>query len=686
MTKLLSIMCAATLLLTAGHESVSQDEVFQAKDIFDLEYASDPQVSPDGNSIIFVRRSNDIMADRTRSNLWVARTDGSDLRPLLSGKKNYSMPRWSPDGSKIAYKSNVEGSSQLYVRWMKSGDTALITNILKSASNISWSPDGKTIAFTMSVADNQIPLAVKMPPKPKGAKWSPKVKYISKARYQADGRGILEPAYTHIFVVPSHGGTARQLSSGNYHHRGKMSWTKDSTEILFSANRSDNWEYESRESDIYAINLKGEIRQITNEEGVESNPTPSPNGKYIAYIKSDNKKLAYRPSVLTIMKQDGSGVVSLTTELDRSVSNINWNKKNTGIYYQYNDHGITHIGHSSLKGKQTIIAKGLGGTTLGRPYTSGSYHTADGTIAYTAGRHDRPSDLHTLRRGKPFQLTTLNEDILGHKKLGALKDISYKSSIDGEKIQGWYLLPPNFDPKKKYPLILEIHGGPHAAYGPHFTAELQRFAAEGYVVLYDNHRGSTSYGERFALLLQNKYSSKYDFADHMSGVDAMISKGFIDPERLYIAGGSAGGIASAYAIGLTDRFKAAAVSKPVINWVSKVLTADSYLYQIPNQFPGMPWDHMEHYWQRSPLSLVGNVVTPTLLITGEADRRTPISETEQYYQALKLRKVDTLMVRVPGSPHGIAGRPSRMVAKIENILAWFKKYDDAELDRNKSSD
>ena len=194
------------------------------------------------------------------------------------------------------------------------------------------------------------------------------------------------------------------------------------------------------------------------------------------------------------------------------------------------------------------------------------------------------------------------------------------------------------------------------------------------MVFYDNHRGSTSDGEEFALRLHNKYASEEDFADHMSGLDALIERGIADPDQLYITGGSAGGIASAYAIGLTDRFRAAAVAKPVINWVSKVLTGDSYIYQIPNQFPGMPWEELAHYWQRSPLSLVGNVTTPTLLITGEEDQRTPISETEQFYQALKLRRVDTVMIRVPGSPHGIAGRPSRLIAKVDNILAWFERY------------
>lgn len=676
--KFICTVLAGALLLAPSQVSASDNTKFEAIDIFNLEYADDPQVSPDGKSVVFVRKSNDIMSDRTNSNIWIASADGKSQRPLLSGQKSFSQPRWSPDGSRIAYISNLEGSPQLYVRWMDSGETALLTNIQKSASNISWSPDGKTIAFTMSVAEKITPLKVEMPAMPKGAKWSPKVTYVSKARYQADGRGILEPAYTHIFIVPSIGGTARQLSSGNYHHRGALSWTKDSKEILFSANRSDNWEYESRETNIYGLTMQGEIRQITKEPGSESNPTLSPDGRYITYVRSDNQKLAYRIRSLIVMKADGSDAHSLTPDLDRSVRNVIWNAKSSGLYYQYNDRGVTNIGFSDLKGKQQIIAKGLGSATLGRPYSSGTYHMAAGTIAYIAGRHDRPADLHTVYKNKARQITALNEDVLGHKTLGALEEIIYTSSIDGEEMQGWFILPPNFDATKKYPLILEIHGGPHLSYGPHFSAEMQRFAAEGYVVFYDNHRGSTSYGERFALLLQGKYSSEFDFADHMSGVDAMIAKGFIDPDKLYITGGSAGGIASAYAIGLTDRFKAAAVAKPVINWLSKVLTADSGLGQIPNQFPGMPWDNVEHYWKRSPLSLVGNVVTPTMLITGEDDKRTPISETEQFYQALKLRKIETLMVRVPGSPHGIAGRPSRMIAKVENILAWFKKYGGSE--------
>ena len=668
----------ATALASNERESLTTDSerYFKSEDIFNLEYVSEVQVSPNGKYVAYVRRSNDIMSDSSRANVWLASVDGKSHRPLLSSKKSYYSIRWSPDGSRLAYLSNEEGKPQLYVRWMDTGQTALVTNVTSNPSNITWSPDGKHIAFTMSVDAKEKPLDVKMPKKPDGAKWSPSFQYITKARYQADGRGILEPAYTHIFIVPADGGTARQLTSGNYHHNGRLSFSPDSDKIYFSANRSDNWEYEPVEGDIFSVDMVGNIAQLTNDKGLESSPVVSPDGKHIAYARRDDEKVMYKNSYLYVMKSDGTDAQNLTKDIDNSVSNFHW-KDNKHVYFQQSVRGLAQVDVVSLSGSVKAVAKGLGGTTIGRPYVFGTYHAVDDVVAYTKGRTDRPADLYVTTRNER-QLTALNEDVLGHKQLGEVKEIVYPSSIDGEEIQGWYILPPNYDSSKTYPLILEIHGGPNLAYGPVFTAELQRMAAEGYVVFYDNHRGSTGYGERFALLLQGKYSSEYDFSDHMSGVDALIEKGIADPERLFITGGSAGGIASAYAIGLTNRFKAAVVAKPVINWLSKVLTADSGLYQIPFQFPGKPWDNVEHYWKRSPLSLVGNVTTPTMLITGVEDKRTPMSETEQFYQALKIQKVDSVLVKVPGSPHGIASKPSRMIGKVENILAWFKKYDSVQ--------
>ena len=381
------------------------------------------------------------------------------------------------------------------------------------------------------------------------------------------------------------------------------------------------------------------------------------------------------------MDINGKNIRLLTEDLDGDANNVIWANDSRSLYFSYDERGIRKIGQVSVKGKRNEVIKGLGGTTVGRPYLSGGFHTSNNTIAFTHGLPDRPANIAVVNEGQVKVLTALNEDLLEHKKLGLVNEIVYSSSFDGQEIQGWYITPPDFDPSKKYPLILEIHGGPHLAYGPYFSAEMQIMAAAGYVVFYDNYRGSLSYGEDFALLLQYKYSSSEDFADHMSGIDAMIDLGFVDAENLFIAGGSAGGIATAYAVGLTDRFNAAVAAKPVINWLSKPLTADSMVGQIYHQFPGPPWEHLEHYWKRSPLSLMGNVTTPTMLLTGEDDRRTPISETEQFYQALRLRGVDSAMVRLPDTSHGIAGRPSRLISKVDHILAWFERYR-TDKDRN----
>ena len=452
--------------------------------------------------------------------------------------------------------------------------------------------------------------------------------------------------------------------------------TNNSEAIVFSANRIKDWEYKSLEGNLYQVTLAdSKLTQLTDEPGKEFNPVFSEDGKKLAFLSRSNALNPYRNSKLNVMDWKTKKVTPVATDFDRSVSAPQWLSSST-LAISFDDFGKRKLATITTKGKIKTLTDTLSGTTLGRPYISGNFSASyDGVIAFTHGTSSRPANVAMVNtRKKLVQLTQLNEDLLAHKTLGKVHEINYKSSFDQEPIQGWYITPPNFDPKKKYPLILEIHGGPHLAYGPHFSAELQRFAAQGYVVFYDNHRGSSSYGERFAMLLKYKYSSKEDFADHNSGVDAMIDLGFVDKENLFIAGGSAGGIATAYAIGLTDRFSAAVVVKPVINWLSKVLTADSGLGQIPTQFPGMPWEHVEHYWKRSPMSLVGNVTTPTMLMTGEKDLRTPMAQTEQFYQALKLRKIDTVLVKVPGAPHGIAGKPSRMITKIEHSLAWFEKY------------
>lgn len=649
-------------------------KIFQAEDVFELEFANDPQISPDGSRVVYERRSNDIMTDQTRSNLWVIDADGERHRPLVSGTSSASSPRWSPDGDRLAYTEETTSGTGIFVRWMDSGQRAMVANLQKSPASLTWSPDGRWLALVMSVT-GEPPVLAKPRTKPEGADWSEPVKVIESAQYKWDGRGFLEVANTHIFVLPADGGTPRQLTQGDYNHDGPLSWSADSGSIVFAANRNPGWELQSGEFDIFSVDVEGgALTQLTDREGGESSPAVSPNGRYIAYVDDSNRKVSYQNQVLHVMAIDGSDDRALTADLDSSVSNLQWSGDRR-IYFQYDERAVRKVARVGLNGAMSDIAIGLGSTSLGRPYLSGSYTvSANGTVVLTEGSAHRPADIAVAEGQTNRRLTSLNDDLLNNRVLGDVTEIVYSSSVDGAEIQGWYMTPPGFEAGEQYPLILEIHGGPHLAYGAYFSAEMQLMAAAGYIVFYDNHRGSTSYGEEFAMLLHYKYSSRDDFADHMSGIDAVVKTGIVDAENLFITGGSAGGIASAYAIGLTDRFNAAAVAKPVVNWISKTLTADSYIGQIAHQFPGMPWEEFDHYWQRSPLSLVGNMNTPTMLITGEDDQRTPISETEQLYQALKLKGVDVVMVRVPGSPHGIAGRPSRLVAKVDNILAWFERY------------
>lgn len=664
---------ALAMSFSFGASADDDLRLFTAEDVFELEWATEPQISPDGRQALYVRRFNDVMTDRIRSHVWLVNLDGTGHEPLLADDETYSSPRWSPDGTRIAYMQSTSGRTGLYVHYLSSGREALLGTFEERPGGLTWSPDGNMLAFSMALKGESEKL-VKKPKKPKGAKWAEPPKVIDRARYRTNASGFQDLAYDHIFTIPADGGTHRQLTTGDFNHNGPLSFTPDGQEILFSANRHEDWELQVREADIFSVNVQsGDLTQLTSLPGTETSPIASPDGRRIAYLGTGNEREPFLPTNVFVMDRNGDNARNLTDSLDRRAGNPQW-LSNSEIAFTYQHRGENMIGAVRLNGNRRLAVEGIGGTTIGRPYVSGTYDAERGAIVYTKGDAHRPADLYSYRNGRTRRLTSLNEDLLAHRDLGELRSFTYESSLDGLEIQGWMITPPGYEEGKTYPLIIEIHGGPHLAYGPHFSAELQRMAAAGYVVIYDNHRGSIGYGSEFANLLKYKYSSPDDFADHMSAVDWAIDNGFADENNLFIAGGSAGGIATAYAIGLTNRFNAAVAAKPVINWVSKVLTADSYIGQIATQFPGPPWEHLEHYWERSPLSLVGNVETPTMLITGEVDYRTPISETEQFYQALQLRRVPSVMVRIPGSNHGIAGRPSRLNAKTDYTIAWFEKY------------
>jgi dipeptidyl aminopeptidase/acylaminoacyl peptidase len=647
---------------------------FEPMDVFGLEYASDPRISPDGDRVVYQRNFMDVMSDMRRSNLWIVHADGSNHRPLTSGNYSDSSPRWSPDGERLLYVSNREGTAQLYLCWMDTGQTARLTQLGENPSGLAWSPDGKLIAFSMLVQEKREPFAA-MPSKPEGAEWAPPVKVIDRLIYRADGQGYLKQGHRQLFVLSSDGGTPRQLTRGPYHHGGNLVFTPDGSSILFSANRNEDWEYDTRNSEIYDVSVQdGTVRALTDRNGPDEYPAISPDGRRIAYLGFDDTYQFYQVKRLFVMNRDGSNSRLVSSALDRDVQAPVWSDDGRGIFFQYDDEGQTKIAHMTLDGEVQDLVGSVGGMSLGRPYSDGQYSVASNSwYAFTLSRPDAPSDVAIGRRGTEAKsLTALNVDLLGHKELAAVEEIWYESSHDERRIQGWIAKPFGFDPSKKYPLLLEIHGGPVTNYGPHFSAEVQLYAAAGYVVLYTNPRGSNSYGQEFGNLIHRNYPGE-DYDDLMSGVDAVIARGYIDDRNLFVTGGSGGGVLTSWVVGRTDRFRAAVSAKPVINWYSWVLTTD-----IPSVykswFPGLPWEHEDHYMRRSPISLVGNVTTPTMVLTGEQDYRTPMSDSEQYYQALKLRKIDTALVRIPGASHGITDRPSHLIAKVANIVAWFDKY------------
>lgn len=670
-----ALLAAVSLAGPAGAApATGPTRTFTGADLFGLEWASDPQISPDGRTIAYVRRSNDVMTDRARSTIWLVDVASGQQRPLLAGSGSYSSPRWSPDGTRLAYVASDGASPQLYVRWMASGESARVTGLPDSPGALAWSPDGRRIAYSMFVPDDGATLG-KAPAKPDGAKWADPLQVITAVTYRADGAGYLKPGYDQIFWVTADGGAPTQLTFGATNAGGLVSWTPDSRSVLFSANLSKNWEREPANSEIYRLGIDGGAPvALTNRVGPDGSPVVSPDGRHIAYVGFDDRRVGYQNMQLSVMNLDGSDKRVLTSALDRSVASPIWSADSRAVFVQVEDRGTNKVERVGLDGSVREIATGLTGSELDRPYAGGDFSVArNGAVAVTVGDPLHPSDVGLVSGSGVRHLTRLNEN-LAAKAMAQVQKLPVTSNVDQRPIDAWMVTPPGFDPARKYPLILEIHGGPFSAYGPSFSTDDQLYAAAGYIVLYSNPRGSTSYGEAFANLIDKAYPG-HDYDDLMSAVDAAIATGHVDPNNLFVTGGSGGGVLTAWIVGKTDRFRAAATQKPVIDWASFALTSDGAAYYSPYWFAKKPWEDPMGYWQRSPLSLVGNVKTPTLVVVGSEDYRTPDSEAEQYYTALQLRGVPTAFVKVPGASHGgIAARPSQAAAKTSAILAWFDRY------------
>jgi dipeptidyl aminopeptidase/acylaminoacyl peptidase len=669
-------LLASTWLVAPAAAKVADapNPIFSGSDLFDLSVASDPQISPDGRTVAYVRRSADIMTDRARSSIWLINVATGEQRPLAAGTGDHFNPRWSPDGRRLAYVSSAEGGApQLFVRWLDTGQTVRVTGLPDSPQNLAWSPDGRRIAYLMNVPDDG-PQLGSAPPKPEGANWAKPLQVIDKVTYRADGAGYLKPGFDKIFMVDADGGAPRQLSFGAYFD-GPPEWTPDGRAIVFSANRNADWEVAGRESEIYRLDIgTGSLTPLTSRKGPDAGPEVSPDGRSIAFIGYDDTPKAFEQSHIYVMPVNGGPARRVAPGLDRDIQQIEWGPDGRSVIVGYEENGSSNVARVGLDGSVRVLTRAAAAAGYDRPYAGGGFSVArNGSVAFTVSPVDRPADVAISSGGATRQLTRLNELNLGGKRLATLRTLDVRAP-DGGNVPSWLLLPPTYQPGQRVPVILEIHGGPYASYGAHFSTDYQLYAAAGYAVLYTNPRGSTGYGQAFADGIDKTYPDS-DFADLMAAVDAAVASGVADPNNLFVTGGSGGGILTAWLVGKTDRFKAAAAQKPVINWTSMALTADGVPFFGRYWMGSMPWENYPSYWSRSPLSLIANVKTPTLVVVGSEDYRTPVSEAEQFYAALKLKGVPTAFVKVPDASHGgIAARPSQSAAKASAIIAWFDRY------------
>ncbi len=669
------VLLSVTVFGIATRVYAQGENHLDVADFLEFEEVSDAQISPDGRQIIYTRRWVDQKSDNWTSALWIMDADGSRHRYLIKG----SNARWSPSGDRILFVAKGDNDkAQIFIRWMNDeGAVSQVTRIDITPSSPKWSPDSDRIAF-VAIVPTKDEWDIDLPSAPEGAEWTKPPRVLDRLHYRQDRIGFTEAGFMHLFVVPAQSGTARQLTEGNWNVGSRfdglyfgagLSWMPDGNTIIFDGLNDSDGDLVYRQSHIYSINVATrEISQLTTVPGNWSEPVVSNNGRRIAYLGHEDSKVTYEMPRIHVMDGDGSNARLVSADFDRPANNLIWANNNRGVYFTAQDEGYINVFFSSLSGDVRPVTAGQHSINLqstNRASTIG--------VGIRSSFHE-PGDVYSFLlngRGAPEGLTSVNSDLLGEKSLGAQEEIWYEAS-DGTRAHGWIVKPPNFDPNETYPLIMEIHGGPFGMYVGRFDFRYQVFAANGFVVLYTNPRGSTGYGEEFSQAIDHAYPS-VDYLDLMGGVDAVIEQGYIDEKRLYVGGCSGGGVLSSWVIGHTDRFAAAAVRCPVTNWLSMAGTTDIPYFSFA--FFDKPfWEDPSDWLHHSTLMYVGNVKTPTAIMTGEQDMRTPMAQSEEYYAALKMLGVPTRLLRFNDQYHGTGSRPSNYMRTILYMMSWYNQY------------
>ncbi len=668
-------LCLSVLFTISASVDAQEENFLEVADYLDFEKVTDAQISPDGRQIVYTRHWIDQSTDRWASALWIMSADGSQHRFLLEG----SNARWSPDGDRVLFIGTGNNDKpQIFVRWMNDeGAVSQVTRIEISPSSPAWSPDGTQIAF-VAIVPAEDTWNIGMPKPPEGAEWSEPPRILNRLHYRQDKLGFTDPGFSHLFVVPAESGTGRQLTEGEWNvgalwdglsDGAGLSWMPDSNHIVFDGLNDPEGDLVFRESNIYSINVATkEIEQLTSEPGFWMGPIVSSNGRQIAYTGHEESNVTYEMLQLYVMDADGSNAELVTADFDREPNSLIWAANDRGVYFTAQDEGYVNVFYSDLGGEVRMVTKGHQAMNL---------QSTDQATTVGVGirrSYSEPGDVHSFAlngRGEPDRLTSVNTDVLTGKTLGDHEEIWFEAA-DGNRAHGWIVRPPNFDPEKKYPLLMEIHGGPFGMYVGAFNFSYQVFAANGFVVLYTNPRGSTGYGEAFSQAIDHAYPS-VDYLDLMAGVDMVVAEGYIDEKRMYVGGCSGGGVLSSWVIGHTDRFAAAAVRCPVTNWMSMAGTTDIPYFTF-SFFDKPFWEDPTDWLHHSSLMYVGNVKTPTAIMTGEQDMRTPMAQSEEYYAALKTLGVPTRLLRFNDQYHGTGTRPSNYMRTLLYMMSWYNRY------------
>jgi dipeptidyl aminopeptidase/acylaminoacyl peptidase len=671
-------------------------------DLFKFQWAADPQISPDGARVAFVRVWVNQKTNSYESALWVVPATGGAARQLTAGPRD-STPRWSPDSNRLAFVRSAEKEGrpqapQLYLMSFEGGEAQAITDVPRGAGGFEWSPDGKMIAFASAEESKPSWLNEdgKKDEKAEKPAYVSDVRVINRATYRSNGAGYTNPRnHSHLWTVavPDASGErakAKQLTKGNF-DEGNLSWSPDGSRIYFVSRRVVEAYYEQPQTELFSIAASGgDEKKVLTFNGGMRGYSFSNNGKRLAFGGNESVKpvLSYKqPDLFVANNEIGATVRNLTANYDFDIGggiggdqsaprggspgSVLWSKDDKTLIVNVAEHGRANLKRiDAATGSITPLTTG--------DHTVQAYSaTPDSSkLALLISTSVNIGDIFLLdaASGKLTQLTDINKDLFSQLNLTHPEEIWY-TSFDGKKIQGWIQKPPNFDASKKYPFILEIHGGPHSAYGFTFTHEFQWMAAKGYVVLYTNPRGSTSYGQDFGNIIQYNYPGD-DHRDLMLGVDEVLKRGYVDANKLGVTGGSGGGVLTNWAVGQTNRFKAAVSQRSISDWAGFWYTADFTLFQ-PTWFKAAPWEDPEDFVKRSPITNVGKVTTPMMFIEGEADWRTPPNEGgEQMFRALKYRKIPTVMVRFPNESHELSrsGAPWHRVERLQHIVNWFDIY------------